>query len=305
VTLRQLQYAVAVADCGGFRAAAALCHVAQPSLSAQVAQLEEALGVQLFERDRRRVLVTPAGAEIVARARQLLAGAEDLLEAARRFADPLSGMLRIGVIPTIAPYLLPHAVPALRRRFPHLLLSWREDKTELLVAALGRGELDGALLALEADLGKLEHEVIARDPFVLALPRGHRLAVRRGAVPPEALAGQRMLLLDEGHCFRTQALSYCTRAGVEEQTLRATSLPTLVQMVAGGLGITLLPRMSVDTEVQRAQLTVRELGRPVPARTIVLGWRPGSALAAALRQIAAAIRDVPDVWDIDPVRGAA
>src|SRR5215467_3053578 len=170
-SLRQLQYAVAVAESLSFRRAAERCRVAQPSLSAQLAQLETALGVRLFERDRRRVLPTQAGEALIARARRLLVEADDLVDAGRRLADPRAATLRLGVIPTISPYLLPRIVPALRRA--ELTVRWTEDKTPALVAAIESGALDGALLALEADLGDLARQPIARDPFVLAAPRAH------------------------------------------------------------------------------------------------------------------------------------
>src|SRR5436189_4302345 len=175
-TLGQLQYIVAVAEMMSFRGGAELCNVSQPSLSAQVAEMEAALGVSLFERDRRGVLLTAAGQEIISRARRVLVEADDFIEAANRFVDPLAGSLRIGVIPTIGPYLLPRVVPALRRAYPRMMLIWREDKTEVLVRAVAHGELDAALLALEANIGDLEHRVIAADPFVLATPKGHSLS---------------------------------------------------------------------------------------------------------------------------------
>src|SRR5262244_979563 len=175
-SLRQLQYAVAVADTRSFRRAAERCGVSQPSLSAQLAQLEGALGVRLFERDRRRVLPTPAGEALLERARRVLLDADDLVDAARRLGDPLAGTLAIGVIPTVSPYLLPAAAPAIRRAHPRLTVRWLEDKTEILARELHAGRLDAALLALEADLGgPLQREVIGRDRFVLAA-RAHPLA---------------------------------------------------------------------------------------------------------------------------------
>src|SRR5262245_37197389 len=175
-TLRQLQYIVAVADASSFRKAAEQCHVSQPSLSAQIAQIENALGVKLFERDRRGVLLTAAGRDLVNRARETLVSASDLSEAARRFVDPFAGTLRIGVIPTVSPYLLPRITPRLRSRFDRLRVTWVEDKTETLLRSLDTGTLDAALLALGEKMGDLEREVIARDDFVLATPPEHRLA---------------------------------------------------------------------------------------------------------------------------------
>src|SRR6478736_6451693 len=178
-SLRQLQYAVAIADTRSFRRAAERCGVSQPPLSAQIAQLEGALGVRLFERDRRRVLLTPAGEELIERARRVLIDADDLVDAARGLGDPLAGTLAVGVIPTVSPYLLPAAAPAIRRAHPRLTVRWLEEKTEILARELHAGRLDAALLALEADLGgPLQREVIGRDRFVLAAPPTHPLAKR-------------------------------------------------------------------------------------------------------------------------------
>jgi LysR family hydrogen peroxide-inducible transcriptional activator len=289
---RQLQYAVAVADTKSFRRAAKLCGVSQPSLSAQIAELESALGVRLFERDRRRVLVTAAGEAVVARARRVLTETEDLAAAARHFGDPLAGTMRIGVIPTISPYLLPDAVRALRRAYPRLEVRWTEDKTNTLVRAVEDGTLDAALLALEADLGDLVTEPIARDPFVLAAPRGHALTQTKAPLAPRELRDTPVLLLDDGHCLRDQALAVCASARSEELEFRATSLPTLVQMVASGAGVTLLPRMSLATESRRAPIALRALADERAYRTIGLAWRRSSPLGPALTKIAAAIRGV-------------
>jgi LysR family transcriptional regulator, hydrogen peroxide-inducible genes activator len=288
-TLRQLQYAVAVADTLSFHRAAARCHVSQPSLSAQLAQLEDALRVKLFERDRRRVLPTAAGVQLVARARRLLVEADDLIEEARRVGDPLTGTLRIGVIPTISPYLLPRLTPALRERYPKLTTLWIEDRTDVLVRRLAAGELDAAILALEADIGQVEHELIGRDPFVLATPPGHPLGASRKPASPAELRGESVLLLDDGHCFRQQALSLCEKADAEEMEFRATSLPTLAQMVAAGAGVTLLPLLAIDAEARAAHLRVRRFADPAPHRTIALVWRPRSPLSAPLRQLGAAM----------------
>ena len=289
-TLRQLQYVVAVAEMMSFRRAAERCNVSQPSLSAQVADIEAALGVPLFERDRRGVLVTSAGQELVARARRVLVEADDFVEAANRFVDPLAGTLRIGVIPTIGPYLLPRVVPALRKEYPRLTIAWIEDKTETLVRSVSQGNLDAALLALEANVGDLEYQEIAIDTFVLATPRGYRLG--RGSTPVNRneLRGERVLLLDDGHCFRDQVLEYCSSNNVEELGFRATSLSTLSQMVSSGVGVTLLPSIAVPIESQRSHLSIRPFARPTPYRTVVLGWRRRSALADTLRKIAGTLR---------------
>jgi LysR family transcriptional regulator, hydrogen peroxide-inducible genes activator len=289
-TLRQLQYAVAIADSLSFRKAAERCHVSQPSLSAQLAQLEDLLGVRLFERDRRRVLVTAAAREILERARVILRESDDLVEVAQRSSDPLAGTLRIGVIPTISPYLLPGLTAHVRSTFPGLTLLWTEDKTEILVRSLDGGTLDGALLALEADVGDVEREIIGRDPFVLATPAGHELGVKASAAKTSELLDERVLLLDDGHCFRAQALAFCTSAKAHELEFRATSLSTLVQMVAGGVGVTLLPGLAVATETRHATLAIRRFAAPGPGRTLALVWRKRSPLGPALRQLAGVAR---------------
>lgn len=290
LTLRQLQYVVAVAEAKSFRQAAEQCHVSQPSLSAQIAEVERALSVRLFERDRRRVLLTAAGAELVERAKRVLLEAQDFVEVAKRFTDPFAGTLRIGVIPTIGPYLLPEVDPALRKAFPRLTLQWTEDKTEPLVLQVNRGGLDAALLAAEADLGDLEKEVLGRDPFVLATAKQHELGRNVRRVRVGDLRGQEVLLLDDGHCFRDQALELCSAAGIRELGFRATSLATLSQMVAGGAGITLLPKLAVEVENRRGLLAIREFVRPEPYRTIVLAWRRRSALDEVLHAVADAAR---------------
>ena len=290
VSLRQLQYAVAVADTLSFRAAAERCHVAQPSLSAQLAQLEDALGVRLFERDRRRVLLTAAGGGLVERARRVLREADDLVEAARRARDPLSGRLTMGVIPTISPYLLPAAAPILRKTYPRLTVVWREEKTGDLVRQLRDGIVDAALLALEADIGDLDRAVIAQDRFVLATPPRHALGASTAPARAADLRDAPVLLLDDGHCFRDQALAVCSRARVRESEFRATSLSTLAQMVAAGAGVTLLPTLAVSTEATRSGLRVRPFADPAPYRTIGLVWRRLSPLAASLQEVAGTIR---------------
>ena len=290
-SLRQLQYAVAVADELSFRRAAERCHVSQPSLSAQLAQLEQALGVRLFERSRRGVIPTAAGRALVERARAVLLGAEDLAAAARGVADPLAGTLRIGVIPTVSPYLLPSVAPGLRARYPRLTPLWVEEKTGPLLDELAGGRLEAVLLADVAELAEFDHEPIAEDPFVLVASPRHPLGRRKGKASLAELREAEVLLLDEGHCLRQQALEFCSRAKARELEFRATSLSTLVQMVAGGAGVTLLPELSLDAEVRRARLRVRRFAPPAPRRAIVLAWRKGTPLAPALRELASVVRE--------------
>jgi len=246
--------------------------------------------VQLFERNRRRVLLTDAGRDVVERARRLLVDADDLRESSASFGDPLARTLRVGVIPTISPYLLPAVTPALRAAYPRLRVTWIEDKTEMLVQRLDAGTLDAALVALEAEIGDLDHEPLARDAFVLAAPRDHPLGRKASAANAAELRGAPVLLLDDGHCFREQALAFCSNAKARELEFRATSLSTLAQMVAGGAGVTLLPELSVATESRRADIAIRRFAKPTPHRTVALAWRKRSPLGAALRRLAETMR---------------
>lgn len=290
-SLRQLQYAVAVAEELGFSKAAGRCHVSQPSLSAQISELEDALGVRLFERDRRKVLLTMPGEQIVERARSILRDIDDLVDLAQRSSDPLAGTIRLGVIPTISPYLVPSIRPALRRAYPKLSLLWVEDKTPALIGKLHAAELDGALLATEAGIGDLEREVLGYDPFVLAAKPGHPLTEKRGPARLAEIANENVLLLDDGHCFHDQALAVCSSAKARELEFRATSLSTLTQMVADGIGVTLLPKLAVAIEAKRARLAVRAFAEPIPGRTIAMVWRRCSPLGPALKQIAITARE--------------
>lgn len=289
-TLRQVEYVCAVADHRSFRRAAEACRVAQPSLSAQVMEVESALGVRIFERGRGGVLLTAAGELVVTQGRILLRQARDLVDAAAAVRDPLSGSLRVGVIPTVSPYLLGSVAPKLRAAMPRLSVFWHEGKTPDLVGMVAAGELDAALLAEEAELGGLATTPVGVDTFWLAVPRGHALAADCGPVRLEELVDEPVLLLDDGHCFRDQALAVCARKGVREAEFRATSLPTLVQMVAAGLGVTLLPEMAIELEARRANVVVREV-EPKTFRTIVLAWRRGSPVGATVRGVAAAMLD--------------
>ena len=285
LSLRQLQYLVAVAQYRSFRRAAAACGVSQPSLSAQVAQAEESLGAQVFERSTRQVKLSSAGRAIVERARGVLLEYEALLDTARREADPFSGLLRLGIIPTVGPYLLPLISPPLRERYPALTLLWFEEKTSVLIKRLQEGELEAAVLAAGADVQHLPQVVLGDDPFVFAAASAHPLAASTKRLRSSALEGEKVLLLDDGHCFRDQALHYCARAGAEEAGFRATSLATLVQMVAAGAGVTLLPELALPVENRQASLRVRHFAEQAPMRTLVLVWRTRSAAEITLRAL--------------------
>ena len=290
VSLRQLQYVVAVAEQKSFRKAAAACAVSQPSLSAQIALVEEQIGVKLFERDKRHVALTDAGAVVVARARALCVAADDFVDAARAFADPFAGELKLGVIPTLAPYLLPEVAPLLRKRMTRLRLLWIEEKTPFLKKSLDDAGLDAAIVALDADFAALPHVVIGKDPFVFAAPPTHPLIKQKQRIRPEDLAGETVLLLDDGHCFRDQALAVCARAGADEAGLRATSLQTLVQMAAAGAGVTLLPRIAVSVENRHSPLAIRPFIKE-PSRTLALVWRKASTRTLALEAVGAVMRE--------------
>ncbi len=291
-TVRHFEAMVAVADHLSFRKAAEACYITQPALSAQIQQAEALLGVRLFERDRRRVLVTAEGKELVARARAILADVDAFTETARGFGRPLAGTLRLGVIPTVAPYALPDAVRAIHAAYPELRLLLAEDQTARLVARTKAGELDALLLALEADLLDLEFLPLYRDPFVLTVPADHPLAEKQ-TISEEDLSEDEVLLLDDGHCLRDQALQICraARAG-ELDDFRASSLNTLVRMVAGGTGITLLPAMAAAVEVQeRDGLALRPFRDPAPVRTIGLAWRSTSTRRAEYELLAEVLRE--------------
>jgi LysR family hydrogen peroxide-inducible transcriptional activator len=296
LTIRQLEYLVALADTLGFHRAAERVHVSQPSLSAQVQQAEAVLGVRLFERSQRRVLLTPAGELVVARARRVLREAEDLLAAARLLFDPFRGNWRLGLIPTVAPYLLPEILPGVHRAHPHLRLLLREERTPVLVRELLAGGLEAAILAEVPDLGDLARAPLAEDRFLLAAPLGHPLA-RKRKVALRDLEQAPLLLLEDGHCLRGQALAFCAKAGAREADFRASSLPTLMQMVAAGMGLTLLPALCAPMERTRASLALRPFAPPVPGRQLVLAWRAGSPLAGALATFAGELRAA---WPISP-----
>jgi len=257
-----------------------------------VAAAERALGVQLFERTGRRVRVATAAAPLVAQARKVLLAAGDLRDLARHSADPFRGHLRLGIIPTICPYLLPDVTSPLARDLPDLTIAWSEDRTARLVRQIKEGAIDGAVVALEANLKGLAHAELGWDPFLLAVSPGHTVARAKTRVTPDVLHDERVLLLDDGHCFRDQVIGLCARAGAEESSFRATSLSTLVQMVSTTGGITLLPTIALPVENRRGQLTVRPFASPGPGRTLALVWRRGSALRAPLERIARTIRGV-------------
>jgi LysR family hydrogen peroxide-inducible transcriptional activator len=287
-TLRQLEYLVAVAEALSFRAAAAACHVSQPALSEQIRLLEEQLGVRLLERDSQRVALTAAGEHVLERARAVLGDVDSLVDAALGAGGPLSGPLALGAIPTVAPYVLPGLVAATRRAHPKLRLVLREAQTPALLEELRAGRIDAALLALPVSGAGLASVPLFDDPFLLAVPRGHRLAGKTPARLSD-LRRAEVLLLEDGHCLRDQALALCGEAGAEEAgDVRATSLRTLTRLVAAGLGVTLLPALARDEAADGVQLRVFKA--PAPGRTIGLVWRAASARTAEFLMLAEVVR---------------
>lgn len=288
ITLRHLQCFAAVADTLHFRRAAERINISQPALSAQIAQMEDLLGVLLLERTRRHVLLTPVGREIAERANAILRSVTDLEELAQGTRTPLSGMLKLGVLRTLGPYLLPHFLPEMRRRHPDLKLYLREEPEDRLLSELAAGQLDLALMAaVPQDAPHLTVMPLFHEPLWAVLPQGHPLAAKSRLAPPD-LAGEALILLEFGDGLREPALALCHEAGCREHPdFRATSLDSLRQMVATGLGATCLPALYVDAEaLADEQILVRPFAPPAPARTIHLVWRRTSARAPEFRLFA-------------------
>jgi LysR family hydrogen peroxide-inducible transcriptional activator len=291
MNLRDLRYLVALADERHFGKAAERCHVSQPTLSAQIRKLEDFLGVPLVERQPKRVALTEPGEKIVARARNLLHEADAIVELAKTDRDPLAGPLKLALIPTVGPYLLPHVAARLRRDLPRVKLMLYEHQTGPLLEKLRAGELDMGILALPVDPDGLESLPLYDEPFTLAVPASHPLA-DRDKVRVEDLKGEKLLLLEDGHCLRDQALEVCSRVRVsEDQDYRATSLETLRQMVAAGHGVTLLPQLAAETPVGVAKgLRVKPFVKPAPMRTIGAVWRKSTTRGKAIEAVAVSIR---------------
>jgi len=298
ITLRQLEYLTSLAELCSFHRAAAACHVSQPALSTQIKQLEDQLGLKLLERNQRMVLVTPAGEEIVRRAHLVLNGANDLIEAAQALTLPMSGTLRLGVIPTIAPYFLPRALPKVRELYPDLRLLLYEEKTDVLVRLLQEGKLDLALLALGVELGNLETMDLFEDPFLLAVPEQHPLAIKQ-SVQQSDLFDEEILLLEDGHCLRDHVWPVCESGGAHELgDFRASSLSTLTQMVSSKIGITLLPEMSLDVEVGRSEhIELRRFNKPEPFRIIGLTYRSSASRKADFKLIGETFASLQRTWE--------
>ena len=293
MNLRELEYLVALADQRNFRRAAEICGVSQPTLSTQLKKLEEELGVALVERAPRNVIFTAAGQEALARARRILDEVAQMRGDAAQHGESGTTRLRLGVFPTLAPYLLPHIVPRFIAGFPEVELLLTEEKSDLLIRRLVEGQIDAALLALPVHDSHLTGKILFREPFFLAVPNGHALA-SAGQVGPEALADQSLMLLEEGHCLREQALELCRLSGAAERTgFRGTSLETLRQMVVAGVGITPLPALaSAAGQGGRSDMKVLPFADEGVSRRIGLFWRRTSSMGRLMEQTAALIAEV-------------
>jgi LysR family transcriptional regulator, hydrogen peroxide-inducible genes activator len=286
VNLRDLKYFVALADTRHFGKAAQRSFVSQPTLSAQIKKLENYLGVQLIERQPRKVALTETGARVLPLARRMLEQSEEILSLARDQHDPLSGKLKVGLIPTIGPYLLPLITRKLRKQLPKLQLMLYEYQTQPLLEKLRAGEIELAILALPVPPDGLETRELYAESFMLAVPN-HSTLAKKASVKLDELSGETLLLLEDGHCLRDQALDVCSRIDVRESDdYRATSLETLRQMVAAGLGITLLPELATRGPFGSGQgLTVKPFVRPVPTRSVGAAWRKSSTRTAAIAAV--------------------
>jgi LysR family hydrogen peroxide-inducible transcriptional activator len=290
MNLRDLRYFVALADTRHFGKAAERSFVSQPTLSAQIKKLETYLGVQLIERQPRKVTLTEMGARILPLARSILQESDEIVSLARNDHDPLSGKLKVALIPTIGPYLLPVVTRKLRKQLPRLKLMLYEYQTQPLLEKLRAGDIDLGILALPVPLDGLEARPLYDEDFTLAVPSNSPLA-KRSSVKLDDLTGETLLLLEDGHCLRDQALDVCSRIDVKEsEDYRATSLETLRQMVAAGLGITLLPQLATRGPFGTGQgLIVKEFSRPVPSRSVGAVWRKSTARTGAIKAVCDAI----------------
>ncbi len=294
MNIRDLRYLVALADHRHFGKAAAASFVSQPTLSTQIKKLEDELEVALVERAPRRVMLTPVGREVADRARRILSEVDQLKEVARRTRDPEAGTVRLGLFPTLGPYLLPHVIPKLRARFPRLELLLVEEKTEIILRQLREGRLDAGILALPLHDDQLHEEFLFEEPFLLAVPESHPYA-KRESILMKDLAHESLLLLEDGHCLRDQALDVCQLSGAGERTgFRATSLETLRQMVAANVGITLLPSLAVQPPVPRSEnIHLLRFRDSSPSRQIAMVWRRSSAMGAFMGQLATVFKSLP------------
>ena len=294
-TMKQLQYLVSLADTQHFGRAAQRCHITQSTLSAGIRDLERVLGTAVAERTNRRVMMTPVGVRIAERAKAMLREADEVMEVARAARSPMTGEMRLGVIPTVGPFVLPRVFPMLRERFPELTIYLREEQTAPLLARLEDGELDVALIALPYDTEDLRIDVLFEDELLFACNPNHALA-GADAISLEALADEPLMLLEEGHCLRGHTLDVCTTSDRRARAqFEASSLLTMVQMVAVGVGVALIPRLAVDAHItQGTEISLSQLGVPA-ARQIGLAWRQTSLRTEEFRLLGNALRELTDL----------
>ena len=292
VNLKDLKYLVALADTGHFGKAAERTFVSQPTLSAQLKKLEEYLGVKLVERQPKNVQLTEVGKQVVVRARRMLDDGDEIIALARSNTDPFTGKLKLGLIPTVGPYLLPRVMLKIRRALPNLGLMLYEYQTEQLLRRVRDGEIDVAILALPVEHDGMESRTLYEESFTVALPSNHPLTAK-STIKVADLKGHTLLLLEDGHCLRDQALEVCSRIDVREaEDFRATSLETLRQMVIAGLGITLLPEMAVEAPFSSQRgLAIRQFAKPTPARAVGAVWRKTTTRAEAIGAVCDVIHE--------------
>lgn len=282
MNIRDMEYLVAVAELNSFSRAAERCNVSQPTLSTQVKKLEETLGVTIFERSNKSVMLTLTGAEIIGAAKRLLHEAANIRDIAKLAQDPLAGTFRLGAFPTLSTYIFPQLVPQIKEALPKLRLILVEDKTDILISKLKSGEIDAALLAMPIDEKLLEQKELFEDEFYLAVPTDHKLA-NADKINMHELSRNRLLLLDEGHCLRDQAMEVCKLTGAAEHDFRATGLETLRQMVKAGTGITLMPKIAIGNAEE--DIVYIPFTSPSPKRIIGMVWRKTTPRTAAIEEI--------------------
>ena len=288
MNLRDLKYIVKVAETASFARAAKACNVSQPALSMQVKKLEDELGALIFERGQKKFYITPIGQEIITKAKELLRTSDEITELARSAKDPLAGNITIGAFPTLAPYFFPKILPALSKNLPHLKIFMVEEKTELLIKKLERGEIDAAFIAIPSENKNLEHIEILQDEFLAALPSKHPLT-NKNKITRTEFAKEKLLLLEDGHCLRAQALEFCEIIGNQLHDFRATSMETLLGMVAQNMGATLIPKIAA---VKRSGIAYLEFDKNPPLRRIGLYYRKTSAKKKVIDALALAIKDL-------------
>lgn len=285
MNIRDLKYIVKVAETGSFARAAELCHVSQPALSMQIKKFEEELDVTIFERGQKKFLITPIGAEIVAKAKELLRTTDEITELARLSHDPLAGNITIGAFPTLAPYLFPDILPKLSRKLPKLKIYMVEEKTDILIKKLERGEIDAAFIAIPVESNSLDYIEIFEDEFLAAVPLHHPLA-QKEVITRAEFAKEKLLLLEDGHCLRAQALEFCEIIGNELHDFRATSMETLLGMIAQNLGVTLVPKIAA---VKRSGIKYIPFDKNPPSRRIGFYYRKTTAKKKVVDAIASVI----------------